>query len=248
MTSIYDNEDFFKGYVAIRENPYSANDVVETPTLFKMLPEVKGKRVLDLGCGFGATCKKNAEMGAAEVVGIDLSERMLAVAERENSHESIKYVKANLDQLGDIVAELGPFDIVLSSLAMHYVSNFQELVSCVGKLLLPGGIFLFSQEHPIFTAPQQTANWTADGDGNVTGFMLKDYPKSGPRRVFWIVDGFEKYHRTFSEIVNALIAAGFVIEEIAEPVPDEGNIQADTRLSRCRHVPDYLFVKAHKNA
>lgn len=246
MSNIYDNKDFFEGYMAIRENPYSANDVVETPTLFKMLPEIGGKRVLDLGCGFGVSCKKIVEMGAAEVVGIDLSERMLAVAKRENSHESIEYVKADLDQLRDIVPTLGFFDVVVSSLAVHYVSNFQELISCVGELLLPGGTFVFSQEHPIFTAPQQTANWMADGDGTVTGFMLKDYPKSGIRNVFWIVDGFEKYHRTFSEIMNTLIAAGFVIEEVAEPVPDESDIQADLHLSRCRHVPDYLFVKANK--
>lgn len=246
MASIYDNEEIFEGYAAIRSNPYSANEVVEIPTLFGMLPEVKDRRVLDLGCGAGASCKRVAEMGAKDVVGIDLSDRMLAIAERECNHDRILFRKADLNQLNKISPELGRFDIVMSSLAMHYVADYQRLISCVWDLLSPGGIFVFSQEHPIFTAPQQTANWIMEGNNDITAFILKNYPDSGPRRVFWIIDGFEKYHRTFSEIINGLIQTGFIIKEIAEPIPSDGYIDADISLSRCKHVPDYLFIKAQK--
>lgn len=245
MTNIYDNEEFFKGYLAIRENPYSANDVVETPVLFSMLPGVEGKRVLDLGCGFGASCKMVADMGASEVIGIDSSQKMLAIAKRENSHERITYLNSDLEHLECMVSQLGEFDVVMSSLAMHYIEDFSELVHCVYRLLVPGGAFVFSQEHPIFTAPRQTANWITE-EGNTTGFVLKDYPDSGYRRVFWIVNGFEKFHRTFSDIVNALIRAGFILNEVGEPIPSESDILADRQLSRCRHVPDYLFIRALK--
>lgn len=246
MLNIYDEDEFFEGYLAVRSNPYSANDVVETPTLISMLSSLEGKRVLDLGCGFGANCKRFVELGASEVVGIDISRNMLNAAERDNSDVKITYIRHDLNHLNDIKDKLGIFDVVVSSLAMHYIDDFNQLANCVYDLLSLEGMFIFSQEHPIFTAPEETAEWLEDEDGMIEGFVLKNYPDSGKRKVFWIVDGFEKYHRTFSEIINALIKSGFIIEEVLEPVPDETSIKADPQLSRCRHVPDYLFVKAHK--
>ena len=56
--NIYDNEVFFEGYKKIRDNKINANNLFEIPALFSMLPDIKNKRVLDLGCGFGEHCKR----------------------------------------------------------------------------------------------------------------------------------------------------------------------------------------------
>ena len=75
--SIYDTPIFFERYQQLRHNPISMNEVVEKPTMFGMLPELKGKKVLDLGCGMGEHLAYYLEQGASQVVGLDLSELML---------------------------------------------------------------------------------------------------------------------------------------------------------------------------
>ena len=83
--NIYDNETFFEGYKKIRENEVNANNLFEIPALFSMMPDLKDKAVLDLGCGFGEHCKRFVESGAKKVVGIDISEKMLEIAKIEKN-------------------------------------------------------------------------------------------------------------------------------------------------------------------
>ena len=87
--NIYDNETFYEGYKRIRDNKNNANNLFEIPALLSLLPDLKDKRILDPGCGFGEHCKMFIEKGAAGVVGIDSSEKMLEVAKRENSDDRI---------------------------------------------------------------------------------------------------------------------------------------------------------------
>ena len=90
--NIYDNEVFFEGYKKIRDNKINANNLFEIPALFSMLPDIKNKRVLDLGCGFGEHCKRFIDCGAKKVVGIDISEKIFEVARNENSDPNIIYI------------------------------------------------------------------------------------------------------------------------------------------------------------
>lgn len=239
--NIYDNQDFFDGYQKLRENPYGANTVEEKPALFSLAPDLCGKRVLDLGCGYGENCKAFKDMGASYVMGVDLSQKMLEVAEKENP--SLQFLRGDMSNLSFITES---FDVVFSSLAMHYIEDFDSLAKSVYKLLEPGGAFIFSQEHPFTTAPLTGSGWTKDEDGNVLHYNLTDYSRSGKRSTSWIVDGVIKYHRTFSQLVNGLISAGFAIEKMMETVPPEGIIKMDSKWERCLHKPNFLLIKAKK--
>ena len=75
--NVYDNAAFFDNFQSSRSNTVNFNDCIETPILFGMLPDLHGKKVLDIGCGMGQHAKQYADMGAASVLGIDLSEKML---------------------------------------------------------------------------------------------------------------------------------------------------------------------------
>ena len=220
--NIYDNPTFFDGYRKLRKNPLSANAVIEQPALFSLCPEFKGKTVLDLGCGYGENCKRIADAGAEQVVGIDISAKMLAVANTENSGETITLLHLSMNQLSKLSQT---FDIVLSSLAVHYIEDFDTLAHNIHRLLNPGGLFIFSQEHPLTTA-------------------LGNYGEPGERTTHWIVDGVIKYHRSFSDIVNALAAAGFVIEKSLEPRPHEEVIQQDPSYQQFVHKPLFLLIRA----
>ena len=115
----------------------------EWHTLKNMLPDFHGKNILDLGCGFGWHCRFAIENGAKTVTGIDLSERMLAKAVEINSLHGIQYERIALEEV-DYPAE--KFDIILSSLTLHYVESFDSIAQNIYKWLTPRRIFcIFSR-------------------------------------------------------------------------------------------------------
>ncbi len=140
----------------------------------------------------------------------------------------------------------GSYDVVISSLAFHYVKDFDILVGKVYDLMNPGGIFLFSQENPINTTHGSGDRWTRDENGNKLYANLKNYAVEGERESRWFVDGVKKYHRKFSTIVNALADAGFVIEHMVEPTPDEELLKKYPEYADLFHKPDFLIARAHK--
>lgn len=145
----YDDEAFFKSYSGMPRSVEGLQAAGEWHELKKILPDFAGKRVLDLGCGFGWHCRYAAEQGAASVVGIDISQKMLEEAAKKTPQANIRYIRMALE---DIDFPADSFDLVISSLALHYVESFPPVVAGVKRCLAQGGDFIFSVEHPIFTA------------------------------------------------------------------------------------------------
>lgn len=144
--NIYDNEDFFESYQKLRQNKgLTANDLIETPQLFELIGNVKDKEVLDLGCGTGYNDRKLMEKGARSVLGIDLSTKMIEVANKENSLDNIEYKVMSMNDINKINRK---FDLVVSSLAIHYIENYDSLCKKVYNLLNDNGEFIFSCGHP----------------------------------------------------------------------------------------------------
>jgi len=241
--NIYDNQTFFDGYKKLRENQNSANIIIEKPCIFSLLPDMTNKNVLDMGCGYGENCKEFIRLGASLVQGIDISNKMLEVAMSENSDDKIIYSNISMEDIKKIETK---FDVVISSLAVHYISNFKKLTQDVFNLLNDNGVFIFSQEHPLTTAPVKGWSWVKDEDGNKLHYCLSDYSLTGERKVSWIVDEVIKYHRTFSDIINALTESGFYIDKMIEPIPSEEIINKIPAYKYDYHKPDFLVAKAIK--
>ncbi len=241
--NIYDNEVFFEGYKNLRGKEANANVLFEIPALFSLLPDLTGLRILDLGCGFGEHCKGFIERGAAKVVGIDISEKMLEVAKTENSDPKITYLNMPMEDLDKIE---GKFDLVVSSLAIHYVEDFDGVVKNIYDLLNPGGLFVYSQENPINTCHSTGERWTRDESGKKLYVNLKNYGVEGERESVWFVDNVKKYHRMFSTIVNTLASSGFTIEKMIEPLPTDEILAKYPDQGDLFHKPDFLLVRAAK--
>lgn len=238
--NIYDNDVFFEGYRALRERDDNHNDLVEQPAITRLLPNVAGLSVLDLGCGYGYNCIDFIERGASSVVGVDISQKMLDVAKNESAHEKIRYLKMSMTD----VCSLGmKFDFIYSSLAFHYVEDFDSFAKGIYECLNDGGYLLFSQEHPLNTVD---GHYIKDENGNVIEFACADYSVQGIRKSFWFVEDFIRYHRTFSGIINPLINAGFVIDALDEPMPSKEAIEKRKSLERYRLKPNFLIVRAKK--
>src|SRR5882762_23217 len=114
--NIYDDEAFFEGYSRLSRSVAGLDGAQEWPALRALLPDLRGRKILDLGCGFGWFCRWAREHGAAHVLGIDVSEKMLARARATTADPAIAYARADMEHL-----ELSPesFDVVYSSLALH---------------------------------------------------------------------------------------------------------------------------------
>ena len=242
--NIFDNEVFFSEYRKLREREVNANNLFEIPTLSALLPDLSGKKVLDLGCGTGERCMDYLKRGAAGVTGIDISEKMLAVALSENSHPDITYLHMPMEEIGSLD---DTFDVVISSLALHYIEDFTGIVKNVYRLLSDGGIFLFSQEHPLTTCYSGAGDrWTRDENGRKIYANIADYCVERRNESKWFVEGVQVYHRMFSTIVNTLADNGFRILKMAEPYPTEEIVQKYPEYYDLYHKPDFLFVKAEK--
>ena len=145
----YDDPQFFEKYSHMARSAQGLEGAGEWYALQKMLPDFSGKRVLDLGCGFGWHCRYAADHGAAAVIGVDLSEKMLEKARADTFDGRIHYVRGAMEEVDFPPAS---FEAVLSSLALHYVEELGPVFRRVWDWLAPGGDFVFSCEHPVFTA------------------------------------------------------------------------------------------------
>lgn len=238
--NIYDNQTFFEGYHELRKRHDNHNVLIEQPAIARLLPNLHGKRVLDLGCGCGGNCMDFVRRGAHCVVGVDISEKMLDVARREASDSHIEYRcmdMTDLPRIGEV------FDLVYSSLAFHYIEDFDGLLADIYRCLSPGGILLFSQEHPMNTAE---GHFNYDSDGKPISYTISDYNVPGKRTVTWFVEGVEKYHRPMGQIVSALAHSGFQIEDMIEPVASEQSLEIRPALAKERIKPCFLIIRARK--
>ena len=116
---------FFENFKNLRNNKINFNDCIETPILLAMIPEVDGKRVLDIGCGMGQHAKQYSDMGAESVLGIDISEKMLEYAKEHFHAKNITYRQMALEDICQIDEQ---FDLITSSLAFDYAEDLDKLM------------------------------------------------------------------------------------------------------------------------
>jgi SAM-dependent methyltransferase len=240
----YDDPEFFARYSAMERSTQGLSRAGEWPVLRAMIPEVLGKRVLDLGCGFGWHCRYLRDLGARSVVGVDLSARMLERAREMTSGTGITYVRGAIE---DVDFPAGSFDVVLSSLALHYVAAVSPVFDAIHRLLAPGGELVFSTEHPIFTARAEQSWWQAP-DGTKLHWPVDGYRDEGERRSSWLAPDVVKYHRTLSTLLNGLIAAGFDLRRVEEPGPPPDAVARDPSAREEERRPMFLLVAARKRA
>jgi SAM-dependent methyltransferase len=240
--NMYDNETFFAGYSRLPRSVHGLDGAPEWPALRALLPELRGLRVLDLGCGFGWFCRWARQHGAASVLGVDVSERMLARAKAETHDPAISYATADLE---DLDLPPGSYDLAYSSLALHYVENLSGLMAKVRAALVPGGKLIFSVEHPIFTAPAEPG-WSVDAGGRKT-WPVDRYLDEGTRSTDWLAKGVIKQHRTLGTYINMLIRCGFAIAHVEEWGPTEEQIATQPSWADERQRPPFLLVACRRS-
>lgn len=245
--NIYDDKNFSEKYDELRivQRGLNANDLIEIPAFRNIMPDVKDKKILDLGCGYGENDKYYKELGAKSVLGLDISTHMIEMANKYNKLKDINYKLVAMEDINQINDK---FDLVISSLAFHYIKDYNKLVKDIYNLLNKGGNLIFSQEHPFTTCVKYTESVKKGHtiiDGKYFG-LFSDYNRPGIRSKEWFGKDVIKYHRTFTEIINVLVNNGFSIEKIDEPVASQEAIAKKPQYVNQLDRPFFLIVKAKK--
>lgn len=238
----YDDATFFDAYSRFPRSVEGLRAAGEWYELEKLLPDFKGKRVLDLGCGFGWHCAYAADHGASMVVGTDISEKMLEGARARCGDPCITYERAAME---DIDYPAASFDVVLSSLALHYVEDFPLVCKKIYDVLAPGGDFVFSCEHPVFTA-YGTQDWYTDEKGSILHWPVDNYYVEGKRTAHFLGCDVVKYHKTVTTYVNTLLKQGFAITGLVEPQPDPTLLDTVPGMRDELRRPMMLLVRANR--
>lgn len=238
----YDEAEFFRNYSQMPRSTQGLEAAGEWCKLRTMLPELKDKNVLDLGCGFGWHCRYAREQQARSVIGVDLSENMLQRAREMTDDSRIEYRHMAIEDI-----EFAPeqFDVVISSLAMHYIEHLDQVFAQIHACLVQGGTLVYSVEHPIFTA-RAAQDWHYGPQGEIMHWPVDDYQLEGKRVTNFLNQDVVKYHRTLATHLNGLIQAGFVIQQVAESEPSPEMMDQIPGMRDENRRPMFLMIAAVK--
>lgn len=227
---IYNDSEFAKSYASkIEYNSHNA--LYERPATLSLLPDVRGMNVLDAGCGPGEYTSLLIDRGA-NVTAIDYSEEMIKIA-RERTAGKATIFKANLNLPLDFLKN-DEFDIIISSMVIHYIKDLRNLFSEFNRVLKTGGTLIFSTGHPL------------------TDFIL--HPGGNYFDTEIIVDRWRgysidmpSYRRPFFELFDVLKETDFRIDEILEPRPlQECKEKFPDAFEELSKKPAFIFFKAIK--
>lgn len=238
--TLYDEKQFFESYAQMPRSQHGLEHAGEWAQMRALFPELQEKAVLDLGCGYGWHCKYAQEQGAASVLGIDQSAKMIGEARARNRADGIMYQVCSVQ---DYDYPKDRFDFVLSNLVLHYIADLVDVYRNVRQTLKSGGIFLFNIEHPTFTAGVNQ-QWVTDGKKNLY-WPVDDYYYPGKRSAEFLGHSVTKYHHTLTQILMGLIRNGFQIEAVEEAMPPEQMMHYPGMADEMRR-PMMLLVQARK--
>ncbi len=233
MRAAYDEvADLYDGW-------YAGRPMLDDEVTIELLGDVAGQRVCDLACGQGHAARWLAAHGA-EVVGLDVSGRLLAIAQRHEREEphGVLYMQGDAQGAGALAAEA--FDGVLCNGALMDIELLEPTVQGVARILRPGGWLVFSITHPCFKAPR-TGELVDHREGTVRrtvgGYFEEGYWSGPAHRNPSLPVG--AYHRTLSTYVNTLAGAGLVLERMREVPRSDGS-------PVWREVPQMLYARCRR--
>ena len=195
-----------------KENPqgWFYNEMLEMPATLELLGNVKGKKILDYGCGTGIYARLLTKKGA-KVKGFDISSEMLKIAKHENPKLDFKLGS------GYKIPFKEKFDIVLASLVVHYLEDWEKMFKEVSRVLKEGGIFIFSTGNPVAEVSEKVSykerNFRVPGDYFKERKMYGIWTKSGKK----IKMPF--FHKTYETIMKTIMENGFEIVDYKDCFP-----------------------------
>ena len=218
-------------FTCVDTKPFNA--YYERPATLSLLPDVAGKTVLDAGCAAGWYSKYLLDKGA-KVIALDFSPSMIAMT-RKRIGDKAEIVRADLNEPLDFITDKS-VDVIISSLALHYVREWKNVLSEFGRIVKPCGCLVFSVHHPFMDfAHFHRENYFLTE-------IIEDEWETNTGKV-----KVQFYRRPLSQIISPVIEAGFIIEKLMEPMPTERFKELHPQVyDMLTKKPQFLFIRARK--
>lgn len=231
--AFYDDKRVFERYQSIRTHTDAPNQTIEQPVVLEFLGDLQGRSLLDLGCGDAWIGRYALDAGASRYLGLDRSRRMLKAARRMLRGTTGEVRCQDLEEWRGSDTEV--FDVVLSRLVLQYTQNLVRLLQVVHDQLRPGGLFVFSVEHPVMTS-----SYNGEIVDNIArAWRVQGYFQEGSRVDHWLDALVLKQHRTFETYISELRRCGFQLDQFSEGRPqishfsDAGQYEARLEVPLC---------------
>jgi 2-polyprenyl-3-methyl-5-hydroxy-6-metoxy-1,4-benzoquinol methylase len=236
-----------KGWDTFREH-------LNNPAFLKLVGNLKGKTVLDAGCGEGYNTRIFARMGA-KITGIDISPRLIEHARLAEQKEplGIRYEPVSFTDMSIFKDE--SFDTVVSTMALMDSPDFEKAITEIYRVLKKNGDFFFSISHPCFMT--KGFGWVTDRQSNqekltVSGYFSKTQWverwqfSQAPEEIRKEVPQFAipRFPRTLADYINPLVQTGFILKKLAEPRPSASDCREHPYLQKWRDA-GALFLHVH---
>lgn len=237
----------------VRKGLDTYREYFNNPAFFEFAGSLRGKRVLDAGCGEGRNTRIMARMGAT-IVGVDISPKLIGVAREQEAREplGVEYYATSFADLSAF--RDASFDIVISTMALNDSPNLDRAISEFSRVLRRGGELIFSIVHPCFVT--RGVGWIKDEKGNESKLTVSDYFDEQPQLQEWKFSYAPPdtkpfvtpaFFWTLSRIVKTLISAGLVLTDIEEPRPSEEACARFPRMEKWRkHAALFLYIRCKK--
>lgn len=237
--SFYDDKHVFETYMQRRQRAESPNDTLEKPVMMGWIGDVRGKRILDLGCGDAAFGQEVLANGCQRYVGVEGSQNMVVAARQTLAGTSGEVIHSTLETWDYPTAA---FDLVVSRLVLHYVDNIYILFTSINQTLVNGGQFAFSVEHPVITSSDK--GWQQGTTRQ--DWVVDNYFEMGERVTEWMGGTVRKYHRTVEAYFGAALQAGFMVQDLREGQPQREHFLTDENYQRRQRIPLFLMMSLRK--
>jgi len=206
------------------------------PAIDELLGEVRGKRILDAGCGEGYYCRRLSLQGAF-VTGIDGSKKMIARARGKNPESEVNY------QVMDLTERLGlkeaQFDIVLANMVLMDIPRIDVAIGEFARILKENGVLVFCITHPCFFC----YDWVQGEKGAKLHKPISDYLNEKVEELtFW--GKTLHYHRPLSYYFGLLEANGFCVTSLKEPIPSNELLRKHPEWKYHTRIPSFIALKA----
>ena len=220
------------------------------PNIIRLIDIKKGEKVLDLACGQGFFSGEFLKQGA-EVIGSDISEELISLAEKNNQGKDIKFYVSPADNLNFISDK--SLDKIVIILAIQNMENLVGVMKECGRVLKDGGKMFFVLNHPVLRIPKETS-WGYDEEEGVQYRRLNKYMSEfrteidmnpGDRNKKFTVS----FHRPLQLYFKALRNSGFCVSGLEEWISNKKSqpgARADAENKSRKEFPLFMMIEATK--
>jgi ubiquinone/menaquinone biosynthesis C-methylase UbiE len=247
----------------VREGKDHYREEMNNPAFFKLIGNVRGKRVLDLACGEGYNTRILARKGA-RVVGVDFSRKLIELAKQKDMVDrlGIDYCVSDAGDLRTLSSDW--FDVVTCSMALMDIEDYEDAVREVARVLKKSGRFVFSITHPCFEWGSTMANGQSLGEWKYEAgtentperkalhLEVKRYFGIVRCTTSWtmkrLVAPFKttSFHRTLTDYFQVLYKNGLLVQRLVEPRPTNVGAQKYPGLRKHKKIPHAVIIEAVK--